>query len=226
MRVLICRRTTEEAEKTRRLLLESGAHTIALCRSVREIQLSELPSAGADVCIFDCEMPYWDGRTLAAAVSPAPCLLIAPGGKRNGLPGNAQVVESLEEIPAALCALADQSLSARQRLRIREELLRLGFKANTRGTRQLGSALEIVLRDENTLDDVLHYVYTPLAVREKCSPACIERNIRYAIECAWVRGELSVLQERFGYTIQEEKGKPTNRAFLAQISEHIRLHRA
>jgi len=113
MLVLICRRTTEEAEKTRRLLLESGAHTIALCRSVREIQLSELPSAGADVCIFDCEMPYWDGRTLAAAVSPVPCLLIAPGGKRNGLPGNAQVVESLEEIPAALCALADQSLSAR-----------------------------------------------------------------------------------------------------------------
>ena len=198
MRVLICRRTIEEAEKTRRLLLESGAHTIALCRSVREIQLSELPSAGADVCIFDCEVP---------------CLLIAPGGKRNGLPGNAQVVESLEELPAALCALADQSLSARQRLQIREELLRLGFKANTRGTRQLGSALEMVLRDENTLDDVLHYVYTP-------------RNIRYAIECAWVRGELSVLQERFGYTIQEEKGKPTNRAFLAQISEHIRLHRA
>ena len=171
-------------------------------------------------------MPYWDGRTLAAAVSPVPCLLIAPGGKRNGLPGNAQVVESLKELPAALCALADQSLSARQRLQIREELLRLGFKANTRGTRQLGSALEIVLRDENTLDDVLHYVYTPLAVREKCSPACVERNIRYAIECAWVRGELSVLQERFGYTIQEEKGKPTNRAFLAQISEHIRLHRA
>ena len=84
-------------------------------------------------------------------------------------------------------------------------------------------ALERVLADEAVLCDLKRHVYGPVGEACSCSAACVERNLRYAIECAWVRGDLAVLQRRFGYTIDKERGKPTNRAFLAQISEHIRL---
>ena len=76
-----------------------------------------------------------------------------------------------------------------------------------------------------TLADVRSRIYAPIAREMRRTPDSVERNIRYAIECAWVRGDLRALQSRFGYTVEAERGKPTNRAFLAQICEHLRLRR-
>jgi len=38
----------------------------------------------------------------------------------------------------------------------------------------------------------------------------VERAIRHAIEVAWSRGKLDTLDELFGYTVSNGKGKPTN----------------
>lgn len=46
--------------------------------------------------------------------------------------------------------------------------------------------------------------------------------MRYAIEAAWRYGRLQALHENFGYTVLPERGKPTNRAFLAQLTEDLK----
>ena len=51
----------------------------------------------------------------------------------------------------------------------------------------------------------------------------VERAIRHAIEVAWDRGDVDVLNSYFGYTIQVNRGKPTNSEFIAMIADNLRL---
>ena len=51
----------------------------------------------------------------------------------------------------------------------------------------------------------------------------VERAIRHAIEVAWSRGKLDTLDELFGYTVSNGKGKPTNSEFIALIADTLRL---
>jgi hypothetical protein len=51
----------------------------------------------------------------------------------------------------------------------------------------------------------------------------VERAIRHAIEVAWDRGDLDTLNAYFGYTIQNNRGKPTNSEFIAMIADNLRL---
>ena len=47
--------------------------------------------------------------------------------------------------------------------------------------------------------------------------------IRHAIEVAWDRGDVDTLNSYFGYTIQNNRGKPTNSEFIAMIADNLRL---
>ena len=51
----------------------------------------------------------------------------------------------------------------------------------------------------------------------------MERSIRHAIEVAWNRGNIDIIDEIFGYTISSSKAKPTNSEFIAMISDKLRL---
>ena len=51
----------------------------------------------------------------------------------------------------------------------------------------------------------------------------VERAIRHAIEVAWDRGDIEVLQSYFGYTVSQIKGKPTNSEFISMIADKLRL---
>ena len=52
----------------------------------------------------------------------------------------------------------------------------------------------------------------------------VERAIRHAIEVAWDRGDVDVLNSYFGYTIHSSKGKPTNSEFIALIADKLRVN--
>ena len=51
----------------------------------------------------------------------------------------------------------------------------------------------------------------------------MERAIRHAIEVAWNRGQIEAVESIFGYTVNSNKGKPTNSEFIAMIADKLRL---
>ena len=51
----------------------------------------------------------------------------------------------------------------------------------------------------------------------------VERAIRHAIEVAWNRGNIDVIDSIFGYTISATKAKPTNSEFIAMIADRLIL---
>ena len=108
---------------------------------------------------------------------------------------------------------------------ILEELLYLGFKPHTFGTSDTVEALFLLLSGKADEEDLLHGLYEKVAEKRNTTSRAVERNIRYSIETVWTRGNLPAIEQRFGYTVLAEKGKPTNRAFLAQMVENLKRKR-
>ena len=74
------------------------------------------------------------------------------------------------------------------------------------------------------INSVTKQLYPAVANYFETTPSRVERAIRHAIEVAWDRGDVEVLNSYFGYTIQNSRGKPTNSEFIAMISDRLRLH--
>ena len=70
---------------------------------------------------------------------------------------------------------------------------------------------------------ITKFLYPTFAKNYKTTSSSVERAIRHAIEVAWSRGKVELLEEMFGYTISSGKGKPTNSEFIALIADKIRL---
>ena len=66
-------------------------------------------------------------------------------------------------------------------------------------------------------------LYPMIAKRFNTTSSRVERAIRHAIEVAWSRGKIDTINSLFGYTIHNNKGKPTNSEFIAMIADKIRL---
>ncbi len=66
-------------------------------------------------------------------------------------------------------------------------------------------------------------LYAMCADTYKTTPAAVERCLRVAVEGVFIHGSLSGIEKHFGATVDPERGKPTNRAFLIQAASRIRL---
>ena len=68
----------------------------------------------------------------------------------------------------------------------------------------------MVISEVNLLGGVTKELYPMIAQKFQTTPSRVERAIRHAIELAWDRGNVEMMTKFFGYTINLERGKPTN----------------
>ena len=106
---------------------------------------------------------------------------------------------------------------------ITKMLHELGIPAHIKGYQYLRDAISMVVRDREMMEAVTKILYPEIAKKNYTSSSRVERAIRHAIEVAWGRGSLEVIDELFGYTISIGKGKPTNSEFIALIADKICL---
>ena len=106
---------------------------------------------------------------------------------------------------------------------ITKMLHELGIPAHIKGYQYLRDAISMVVRDREMMEAVTKILYPEIAKKNYTSSSRVDRAIRHAIEVAWGRGSLEVIDELFGYTISTGKGKPTNSEFIALIADKICL---
>ncbi len=99
----------------------------------------------------------------------------------------------------------------------------IGIPAHIKGYQYLREAIFMVVRDMDMLNCITKVLYPTIAKKFQTTSSRVERAIRHAIEVAWSRGKIEVIDELFGYTVNNGKGKPTNSEFIALISDKIRL---
>ena len=81
----------------------------------------------------------------------------------------------------------------------------------------------MAIEDGGIINAVTKRLYPAVAKKHDTTSSRVERAIRHAIEVAWDRGDVDVLNSYFGYTIHNSRGKPTNSEFIAMISDKFRL---
>lgn len=101
----------------------------------------------------------------------------------------------------------------------------IGVPAHIKGYQYLRDAITMVVEDMDLLGAVTKELYPAIAQVNNTTPSRVERAIRHAIEVAWNRGRVETINNLFGYTVQNDKGKPTNSEFIAIIADKLRLER-
>lgn len=109
---------------------------------------------------------------------------------------------------------------------ITDILHQIGVPAHIKGYRYVREAIKLTVENPEMLNSVTKILYPTVAKNFKSTSSRVERAIRHGIETAWDRGDVDVLNSYFGYTIQSQRGKPTNSEFIAMISDKIRLKRS
>lgn len=99
----------------------------------------------------------------------------------------------------------------------------IGIPAHIKGYQYIREGIIMAVNDMNMLNYITKLLYPTIAKKYKTTSSSVERAIRHAIEVAWSRGKIEVIEEMFGYTISAGKGKPTNSEFIALIADKLRL---
>lgn len=99
----------------------------------------------------------------------------------------------------------------------------MGVPAHIKGYHYLREAILMVINEVNLLGAVTKELYPMIAQKYNTTPSRVERAIRHAIELAWDRGNIEMMTKFFGYTINLERGKPTNSEFIAMVADKLRI---
>ena len=107
--------------------------------------------------------------------------------------------------------------------RVTNMLHEIGIPAHIKGYHYLRDAIMMSVEDMDVLNAITKILYPTVAKKYQTTSSRVERAIRHAIEVAGSRGKLDTLDELFGYTVSNGKGKPTNSEFIALIADTIQL---
>lgn len=108
-------------------------------------------------------------------------------------------------------------------IKVTEILHEIGVPAHIKGYHYLRDSIIMAVEQPEIINAVTKQLYPSVAKKYQTTSSRVERAIRHAIEVAWDRGDIDVLNSYFGYTIHNDRGKPTNSEFIAMISDRLRL---
>jgi two-component system response regulator (stage 0 sporulation protein A) len=99
----------------------------------------------------------------------------------------------------------------------------VGLPAHIKGYYYLREAIMMAVKNIDIINSITKQLYPSVAKKYNSTSSRVERAIRHAIEVAWGRGDIDILNSYFGYTININRGKPTNSEFIAMIADKLRL---
>ncbi len=123
----------------------------------------------------------------------------------------------------AVSAVSTDSATPDIETQVTKIIHQIGVPAHIKGYQYLRTAILLTVKDSDIINSVTKILYPSVAKKYQTTTSRVERAIRHAIEVAWDRGDVDTLNSYFGYTIQNNRGKPTNSEFIAMIADNLRL---
>ena len=209
--------------------------------------LEALTHQRPDVVLMDLFLPRLDALGVlsemeSTQLSPRPRMMIMSGFDNPALEREVMAAGAdyyfLKPFDAAamaerirtLCGDKPAARTLREReternldMEITEIIHQIGVPAHIKGYQYLRDAIRMAIEDEQIINAVTKRLYPAVAKKHATTSSRVERAIRHAIEVAWDRGDVDTLTAYFGYTIHNERGKPTNSEFIAMIADKFRL---
>ena len=99
----------------------------------------------------------------------------------------------------------------------------LGIPSHIKGYQFLRDAVKMLFEDPNMVGGITKELYPELANKYNTTVSRVERSIRHAVEVSWNRGDLKLMENIFGHSVDIDKAKPTNSEFIVTIADKLRL---
>ena len=130
------------------------------------------------------------------------------------------LLETLRQKPVPALALGNGAAYAREAERLLDAL---GMRRELKGFTYAAHLLARLAPSPALEREPTRALYADCARAFATTPAAVERCLRVAVEGVFTQGSLSGIERHFGATVDPERGKPTNRAFLSQAVQRVRL---
>lgn len=110
--------------------------------------------------------------------------------------------------------------------RIATMFLTIGMPAHIKGYQFLREAVKMVMDSPDMINRITKELYPGIAHHFNTTSSKVERAIRHAIEVAWGRGRIEVINQVFGSNVCSLDSKPTNGEFIALVADKLNLERS
>ncbi len=105
---------------------------------------------------------------------------------------------------------------------VSELLHNLGIPSHIRGYKYLRDSIVLIYTDDK-ISYITKELYPRIAEKYDTTASRVERAIRHAIEIGCMRGNISLMDDLFGFSISCDKDKPTNSEFISTIADRFKL---
>ena len=106
---------------------------------------------------------------------------------------------------------------------ITKTLHELGVPSHIKGYQYIREGIFLVYKNPEIIGGITKELYPEIADKYDSTASSVERAIRHAIDIGWNRGNLELMEDIFGYSIDVDKSKPTNSEFIITIADKLRL---
>jgi len=191
-----------------------------------------------DVIVMDLLLPKLDGLFILSELERRninKSVIITTGFKDDRImdEANQYGVDYFMIKPINYLSLEKRILSANIRNRhdklfnleaiITDMLHNLGIPSHIRGYQYIKEGILIVYRKGNAISYITKDVYPEIARKFDTTPTRVERAIRHAIEISWNRGDINLMEEIFGNSLNVNRDKPTNAEYLTTIADRLKI---
>ncbi|MCG9968209.1 sporulation transcription factor Spo0A [Pelotomaculum terephthalicicum JT] len=97
----------------------------------------------------------------------------------------------------------------------------MGIPAHVKGYHYLREAIIMAYHNTSLLGALTKELYPTIAEKFKSTPSKVERAIRTSIQLACDRGNIEMIRKTFRYTMNIDRGKPTNGQFISVIADRL-----
>ena len=99
----------------------------------------------------------------------------------------------------------------------------VGVPAHIKGYQYIREGILLLYNNPDIVGGITKELYPEIASRFNTSVSRVERAIRHAIEVSWNRGNLDLMEEVFGHSVDYDKAKPTNSEFIVTVADKLKL---
>lgn len=99
----------------------------------------------------------------------------------------------------------------------------LGVPSHIKGYQYIREGVILMYEKPDIVGAITKELYPEIAKRFDTTVSRVERAIRHAIEVSWNRGDIDLMEEIFGHSVDYDRAKPTNSEFIVTVSDKLRL---
>ena len=99
----------------------------------------------------------------------------------------------------------------------------LGVPSHIKGYQYIREGVLLMYEKPDIVGAITKELYPEIACKYDTTVSRVERAIRHAIEVSWNRGDIDLMEEIFGHSVDYDRAKPTNSEFIVTVSDKLRL---